>query len=164
MAHHNLTGLGLAGPGASGARWPLYALARTPRPLPAHVRGMWADLHHPQLGHLLPAAGIDSVIFCAAADDSTPDGYRHLYVKGTARLLAAFAQLPYLPRRLIWTSSTSVDGHDDGQWADEQAATTGGSRRGELMRQAEAVVAAAKCPSIRLRLASICSNTSPHGP
>ena len=140
---------------AFGTRAEIWALARTPRPLGEGVRGLWGDLHDGDLASRLPAEPLDAVISCAAADQRDPDGYRALYVEATRKLVEALGGLAQPPGRLIWTSSTGIYGHDGGEWVDEK--TTPGPRgwRGEIMLEAEAVVAAAPFSTTCLRLAGI---------
>ncbi|HEX8429729.1 MAG TPA: NAD-dependent epimerase/dehydratase family protein, partial [Longimicrobium sp.] len=82
----------------------VWEMRRNPTSLPAGVRPIAADLGAPATLRDLPAE-LDTVFYTAAADGSTEDAYRAAYVVGLGNLLAA---LPSPPRRIIFTSSTSV--------------------------------------------------------
>ena len=62
---------------------------------------------------------IDTVLFAVGFDRTAGKAIRDVYVEGLRRTLD---QLPMLPRRLIYISSTGVFGQNEGQWVDEQSA------------------------------------------
>lgn len=62
---------------------------------------------------------IDTVLFAVGFDRAAGKGIHDVYVEGIRRTLD---QLPMLPRRFIYISSTGVFAQNDGQWVDENSA------------------------------------------
>jgi nucleoside-diphosphate-sugar epimerase len=62
---------------------------------------------------------VDTVLFAIGFDRTAGKQIRDVYVEGLRRTLD---QLPMLPRRFIYISSTGVFAQNDGQWVNEQSA------------------------------------------
>ena len=124
----------------------VWEMRRNPTSLPAGVRPIAADLGAPATLRDLPAE-LDTVFYTAAADGSTEDAYRAAYVVGLGNLLAA---LPSPPRRIIFTSSTSVYGQSGGEWVDEDSPTEPAGFGGRRMLEGEALARAAGGVVLRL--------------
>lgn len=101
-------------------------LRRDPSRLPEAFTPLAADLASGDGFDALPAA-LDAVVYLASADGFEEDAYRRAYSEGPARLLGALAA----PGRLVFVSSSSVFGQDDGSWVDEDSPVSdeGFSRR-----------------------------------
>ncbi len=137
---------------ADGAR--VAGLRRTPRDLPEGVTPLAADLGGPDLAAALPA-DLDLVFYTAAADGGDEAAYRAAYVVGLANLLDALESRPRPPRRVLFTSSTSVYGQRAGEWVDEASPAEPPGHRGAVMLEAEARLAASPIASVVLRLGGI---------
>jgi nucleoside-diphosphate-sugar epimerase len=122
---------------------------------PGLVR-LQADITRPATLEHLPA-GYDWVVLCAASGGGGPEAYRSLYVEGTRNVMDWLAGGP--PRKLVYTSSTSVYGQDDGSVVDEASPTHPPTETGQLLVQAErqllAAARAGEVPAVVLRLAGI---------
>ena len=79
----------------------------------------------------------DVVIHCASSGRGGADAYRSVYFEGALNLLDAFA-----PRRLIFTSSTSVYAQTDGGVVTEDSAAEPPSETGHILRGTEELVLA----------------------
>ncbi len=79
----------------------------------------------------------DIVIHCASSGRGGADAYRSVYLEGARNLLDAFA-----PRRLIFTSSTSVYAQTDGAVVTEDSAAEPPRETGRLLRETEELVLA----------------------
>ena len=79
----------------------------------------------------------DAVIHCASSGRGAADAYRTVYFEGAVNLLDALA-----PRRLIFTSSTSVYAQTDGSVVTEDSAAEPPREAGHILRGTEAVVLA----------------------
>lgn len=77
----------------------------------------------------------DAVIHCASSGRGGADAYRSVYLEGAWNLLAALT-----PRRLIFTSSTSVYAQTDGSIVHEQSPAMPPRETGRLLRETEEVV------------------------
>jgi len=144
------TELGLS---LSRAGHEVWGIRRRAELLPAPIRPLSADLLDPGLGRVLPA--VDSVVYAAAADRSTPDAYRAAYVAGPANLLRALESTGENVRRILFTSSTAVWGESGGEWVDEKTPASPEGFRGEFVLEGEARLREASVPSIALRLGGI---------
>ena len=85
----------------------------------------------------LRAGQPDVVIHCASSGRGGADAYRAVYFEGALNLLDALA-----PRRLIFTSSTSVYAQTDGALVTEDSAAEPPSETGHILRGTEELVLA----------------------
>jgi nucleoside-diphosphate-sugar epimerase len=80
----------------------------------------------------------DLLIHCASSGHGGADEYRAIYRDGLSNLLEFFA-----PRRVIFTSSTSVYAQEAGEWVDERSPTEPARETGRILLEAEAMALAA---------------------
>jgi nucleoside-diphosphate-sugar epimerase len=122
-------------------------------------------------GSLRPLPGtFDWVVNCAAAGGGGPEAYRQVYVEGNRNLLSWLAPGPGSgfseARRqdagspgLVYTSSTSVYGQNDGSWVTEASPTEPAAETGTILLEAERLLLEAHrtsgFPATILRLAGI---------
>jgi nucleoside-diphosphate-sugar epimerase len=132
----------------------VWGMRRNPAALPQGVHGLAADLGDPASLASLPA-GLTVVFYTAASDGSSDDAYRAAYVDGPRNLLAALEAQGQRPRRVIFTSSTSVYGQHGGEWVDEGSPTEPDGFGGRRMLEGEAVVRGGPFSAIVLRLGGI---------
>jgi nucleoside-diphosphate-sugar epimerase len=81
--------------------------------------------------------GFDAAIHCASSGRGGPDTYRTVYLGGARNLTEALA-----PRRLVFTSSTSVYGQNDGSLVDEASPAEPDRETGRILRETENLVLA----------------------
>lgn len=81
---------------------------------------------------------LDAVIHCASSGRGGADAYRRVYLQGAQNLAAALA-----PKRLVFTSSTSVYIQTDGSWVTEMSEALPDRETGRVLREAEDAVLAA---------------------
>lgn len=116
----------------------VFAVKRTPVPLPAGVTGVWSDVAQLDLDALPP---IDAVLYCLTPDRRDPETYRQTYVERLAGLLVALDRRNIAPR-LLFASSTAVYAAEDGRWVEEDtppdaAADSALPFNGRILREAE---------------------------
>jgi nucleoside-diphosphate-sugar epimerase len=128
----------------------VFGLRRDPSRLPPGIAPVAADLSNPATLAGLPEA--DAIVYAAAANGFSPAAYRAAYVDGLANLLAA---LPRPPRRLIFVSSTSVYGQQQGEWVDEDSPAEADHWSADALRQGERRANDGPQESIVLRLGGI---------
>jgi nucleoside-diphosphate-sugar epimerase len=132
----------------------VWGMRRNPDALPVGVLPFAADLRDPATLGGLPA-GLTTVFYTAAADGGSDDEYRAAYVDGPRNLLAALAAHGQRPRRVIFTSSTSVYGQSGGEWVDEDSPTEPSGFGGRRMLEGEGIVLGGPFRGVVLRLAGI---------
>ncbi|MCV6603772.1 MAG: NAD(P)H-binding protein [Porticoccaceae bacterium] len=84
----------------------------------------------------LMAIGFDAVVVTMTPGERSEAGYRHSYLQTMATLLRAIAADNSSPL-VLFVSSTSVYGQDDGQWVDEHSATRPGGYSGRIILETE---------------------------
>ncbi|HEX8362534.1 MAG TPA: SDR family oxidoreductase [Longimicrobium sp.] len=132
----------------------VWGMRRNPDALPPGVRPVAADLRDPATLGALPA-GLTTVFYTAAADGGSDDEYRAAYVEGPRNLIEALVARRERPRRIVFTSSTSVYGQQAGEWVDEDSPTEPEGFGGRRMLEGEAVVRGGPFPGVVLRLGGI---------
>jgi len=80
----------------------------------------------------------DLLVHCASSGRGGADEYRAIYRDGLSNLLEFFT-----PRRVIFTSSTSVYAQESGEWVDERSPTEPARETGRILLEAEALALAA---------------------
>lgn len=112
--------------------------------LPPQIRGVAADLTRPDSLRALPRDA-QVLVYSAAADGFSEEAYERAYVQGLGNVLDALHQSRLT--RILFTSSTSVYGQDDGEWVNEDSETRPPGFSGRTLLRAEALLAghAARC-------------------
>lgn len=132
----------------------VWGMRRNPAALPPGVRPFAADLRDPATLTDLPPA-LDAVAYTATADAGTDEAYRAAYVDGPRHLLRALAEQAQRPRRVLFTSSTSVYGQREGEWVDEDSPAEPGGFSGPRMLEGERAFLDGPFPATVLRLGGI---------
>jgi nucleoside-diphosphate-sugar epimerase len=122
----------------AGAGHRVLGLRRTVAGMPEAIEGIAADLLAPHTLQSLPA-GIDHVVYAAAADGFSEEAYRDAYILGLANLLGALRGRT--AARLLFCSSTGVYAQVDQGWVDEDSATEPTAFSGQALLQGEAIAA-----------------------
>jgi nucleoside-diphosphate-sugar epimerase len=132
----------------------VWGMRRNPAALPPGVHHLAADLRDPRSLERLPE-GLDYVAYTATADGFTDDAYRAAYVYGARNLLQALARKGETPRRIAFTSSTSVYAQENGEWVDEDSPAEPAGFGGRRMLEGERVFLDGPLPATVLRLGGI---------
>lgn len=82
--------------------------------------------------------GLDVAIHAASSGRGGAEAYRRVYLDGVRNLVSVLA-----PRRLVFTSSTSVYAQIDGAWVAEESDTAPDRETGRILRAAEEATLAA---------------------
>jgi nucleoside-diphosphate-sugar epimerase len=102
-----------------------------------------------------PIGAVDYLVYCAAATDHDEAGYRAAYVQGLQHVLEWLSDYGQVPERLLFVSSSSVYGQQEGEWVDESSPTIATGYSGRLMLEAEQVALQSGIPASILRLTGI---------
>ena len=113
----------------------VYAIRRHIQDLPIGVKALALDLTTMQAKDL--PANIDYVFYLAAADESSEQAYYQAYHRGLANLLDCLQAAKLQPRRIVFSSSTAVYAQMQGEWVDENSATSPKDFNGKILLSAE---------------------------
>jgi nucleoside-diphosphate-sugar epimerase len=121
----------------------------------AGIQPLFGDVTKPETLAMLPQ-NFDWVVNCVAASGDAED-YRRVYLQGTRNLIAWLG--PSLPKKFVYTSSTSVYGQTDGSQVKESSPTEPLVETAKVLLETEklllAAVAERKFPAVILRVAGI---------
>ena len=137
------------------AGWEVHGLRRNVARLPEGVIGIAGDLFNKECPDTWPIGGVDYLVYCAAATDHDEAGYRKAYVQGLEHVLEWLGDYGQEPKHLVFVSSSSVYGQQDGEWVDETSATQAVGYSGQVMLEAEQVAFDSGIPATTLRLTGI---------
>ena len=124
----------------------VFGLRRDPAGLPAGITRLRADLLHLESLRVVPE-GLDIVVYAAAPggprsadEDELRAAYRAIYLDGFDNLLRTLSEVGEKPRRVLFTSSTSVYGQRRGEWVDESSSTEPARFTGDMLLLAEGLL------------------------
>jgi len=138
---------------ASG--WEVHGLRRDISRLPEGVIGVAGDLFNKDYPATWPVGAVDYLVYCAAATDHDEAGYRAAYVQGLQHVLEWLNDYGQAPKRLLFVSSSSVYGQQNGEWIDETSPTQAAGYSGRVMLEAEQVALNSGIPASLVRLTGI---------
>jgi len=133
----------------------VYGLRRSVAALPAGVLPVAADLHNPECPRDWPVAELDYLVYCAAASASSESGYQAAYVDGLRHVLGWLRETGQSPRRVLFVSSTSVYGQQQGEWVDEDSPVQPTGFSGRILLEAEQLLLHSGMPASVVRLSGI---------
>lgn len=114
----------------------VWGLKRHPADLPPGIQPLAADLTDPATLTRLPPT-LDYVVYSAAASGFSEAAYQAAYVTGVHNLLNALDKAEQPPKRLLFTSSTSVYAQHQGEWVDEDSPAEADGFSGRCIRAGE---------------------------
>ena len=137
------------------AGWEVYGLRRDASRLPEGVIGVAGDLFDKDCPATWPVGAVDYLVYCAAATDHDEAGYRAAYVQGLEHVLEWLNDYGQVPNRLLFVSSSSVYGQQDGEWVDEASPAVAAGYSGRVMFEAEQLALESGIPASIVRLTGI---------
>ena len=132
----------------------VWGLKRRPDDLPTGIQPLAADLTDPATLNALPAV-LDYVVYSAAAASFGEEAYQAAYVTGVRHLLDALRYAGQHPKRLLFTSSTSVYAQNQGEWVDEDSPAMAEGFSGRCIRQGEQLMWDSGWPAVVVRFGGI---------
>ncbi|WP_018860607.1 MULTISPECIES: SDR family oxidoreductase [unclassified Thioalkalivibrio] len=132
----------------------VWGLRRQPERIPEPIRPLAGDFACADALPPLPPA-LDTVYFIATPGEFTEEAYRRAYVDGLRNTLAALEQGHQRPRRIVFVSSTSVFGADDGRWVDETSPAEPTRFSGRCLLEAEQLLADSAFAGVVVRFGGI---------
>ncbi|UVK98681.1 SDR family oxidoreductase [Pseudomonas sp. B21-048] len=135
--------------------WEVHGLRRDVSRLPEGVIGVAGDLFNKDCPATWPIGAVDYLVYCAAATDHDEAGYRAAYIQGLRHVLEWLGDYGQVPNRLLFVSSSSVYGQQEGEWVDESSPTVAAGYSGRVMLEAEQVARDSGIPTSIVRLTGI---------
>ena len=137
------------------AGWEVHGLRRDVSRLPAGVISVAGDLFNKECPATWPIGAVDYLVYCAAATDHDEAGYRAAYVQGLEHVLEWLGDYGQVPNRLLFVSSSSVYGQQEGEWVDESSPAVAAGYSGRVMLEAEQLALKSGIPASVVRLTGI---------
>ncbi|MFC6298772.1 NAD-dependent epimerase/dehydratase family protein [Pseudomonas sp. CCM 7893] len=135
--------------------WEVHGLRRDVSRLPEGVIGIAGDLFNEDCPDTWPVGGVDYLVYCATATDHDEAGYRAAYVQGLQHVIGWLSDYGQEPEHLLFVSSSSVYGQQNGEWVDETSETQASGYSGNVMLEAEQVALNSGIPASVVRLTGI---------
>lgn len=117
------------------------------------IEGVMIDLADPATLGTLPEA--DIVVYAVAADRFDESAYRAAYPDGLTAVLNELEGRKQRPKRVLFVSSASVYGQQEGEQVDEQSPVEPSGFSGILMHQAEQALLTHQLPGSVVRFSGI---------
>lgn len=135
--------------------WEVHGLRRNVARLPEGVIGVAGDLFNKECPATWPVGAVDYLVYCAAATDHDEAGYRAAYIQGLQHVLEWLNDYGQAPKRLVFVSSSSVYGQQEGEWVDETSSAVASGYSGQVMLEAEQLALKSGFPASIVRLTGI---------
>jgi len=111
-------------------------IARSSKPSAKGVELWLGDVKSPDILAQVKQHAFASVVITLTPDAYSEAGYRDTYLAGVEALIGAW-QDGHAPGRVIFVSSTSVYGQNEGEWVNESCDTAPTSYSGSVLLEAE---------------------------
>ena len=135
--------------------WTVYGLRRHPENLPSALIPLAADLADTACPSAWPRSAPNYLVFCATPDTGTEAAYRATYVEGLQHVLGWLEQTGQKPYRVLFVSTRSVYGLQEGEWVDETSPCMPEGYSGRIMLEAEEIALNSHVPATVVRMAGI---------
>ncbi len=133
----------------------LYALCRSEKPDYSGFSPTFANVNQPETYRSLLAMDAVNVVITLTPEARTDEAYRCGYVEPIEALCHFIEREQLAPERIVFVSSTSVYGQNDGQWVNETSAADASRFSGVRLREAEDRLMSACPQAICLRFSGI---------
>ena len=132
----------------------LHGIARSVKPVPNGLQLKQGDLADKATLEWLSSQFWDAVVITLTPDGRDEQAYQQAYVDNCRRLVSAFVS-GITPGHLLYVSSTGVYSQDNGCWIDEESPAQPAETRGELLLEAEHLIARSGMPHSIIRFSGI---------
>lgn len=139
------------------AFWSITGLNRSARGSSDRVHYFSADYQKPATLIQSWPDLCDELVLTLTPSSYTDEGYQSGYVEGCKAILEAIDSVPApaKPQRIVFLSSTSVYGQNDGSWIDEKSPTNPTHFNGQRLLEAEETLLQAGIPVLNLRCSGL---------
>jgi nucleoside-diphosphate-sugar epimerase len=133
--------------------WQVCGLRRQGSAVPRPLQALEGDVTRPASLDVLAGLEFSHVLVTLTPGDFTAQAYRAVYCEGLANVLERLGAHP--PARIVFASSTSVYHQNDGSWVDEASPTLPRSFSGQVMLEAERLLASCGIAATSVRFGGI---------
>lgn len=130
-------------------------LRRNPKDLPADLTAVAADITDPKQIQSVLSQDYDILVVTLTPGEFTEQAYRRAYISSAESIEIAIAGIKKFPKLIIWVSSTSVYGDQQGAWVNESTTPQPGSFSGQILLQAEQIIQRLPCATTIVRFSGI---------
>jgi len=132
----------------------VFGLRRDPSRLPSRIQPVQGDLSRRESLIVLPE-GVELAVYCVSPDSPAVRDYRTAYLDGLERSQRTLRDQGAKPRRILFTSSTSVYSQGRGEWVDERSPARPARESGETLILAEQLLQASGFDATVVRFGGI---------
>ena len=130
-------------------------LRRNPKNLTADLTAVAADITDPKQMESVLSQKFDILVVTLTPEEFTEQAYRAAYIAAAESIEIAVAAVKKSPKLVIWVSSTSVYGDQQGAWVDESSPPQPTSFSGRILLQAEQIIKRLPCATTIVRFSGI---------
>lgn len=138
-----------------GGNCSCFGLRRNPENLSSAITPIMADAANPQQLLSVASDNFDIWVATLTPAEFTRQAYQQSYLAVAQAMAETIDTLPKAPKLVIWVSSTSVYGDNDGDWVDETTKPNPVTFSGEILLQAEQIIQKLPCLSSVVRFSGI---------
>ena len=141
--------------GQLGSKYSCFGLRRNPESLPPTIMPILADAANAQQLLSVASDNFDIWVATLTPAEFTRQAYQQSYLAVAQAMAETIDTLPKAPKLVIWVSSTSVYGDNDGDRVDETTKPNPVTFSGEILLQAEQIIQKLPCLSSVVRFSGI---------
>lgn len=132
-----------------------FGLRRNPVKLPTNITPIIADASNTQQLLSVAADNFDIWVATLTPAEFNRSSYEQSYLSVAQAMAETIDTLSQAPKLIIWVSSTSVYGENNGSWVDETTKPNPVTFSGEILLQAEQIIQNLPCSSTVVRFSGI---------
>jgi nucleoside-diphosphate-sugar epimerase len=136
-------------------KYDCYGLRRNPEKLATEITPITADASNFQKLLSVASGGFDIWVATLTPAEFTRQAYQQSYLAVAQAMAQTVNALHQAPKLIIWVSSTSVYGDNNGDWVDETTKPNPVTFSGEILLQAEQIIQNLPCSSTVVRFSGI---------
>ena len=132
-----------------------FGLSRSHKSLNNAITPVQGDLNDAPFLTRVFEQKFDVVIATLTPDTMSEQGYQKAYIDTSNALVKAISSAVYKPKLIIWVSSTSVYGQNQGAWVNEEAPANPKTYSGQALLTAEQNILNCEIDSLVIRFSGI---------
>ena len=136
-------------------KYDCFGLRRNPEKLATEITPITADASNFQQLLSVASGGFDIWVATLTPAEFTRQAYQQSYLAVAQAMAQTVNALQQAPKLIIWVSSTSVYGDNNGDWVDETTKPNPVTFSGEILLQAEQIIQNLPCSSTVVRFSGV---------